>query len=158
MDNKVVLSIAAVLAFSFGYWGGSRNPKVVTKTETIEVIKEVEKIVEVEKTKVDTVTKRKTISKPDGTTVVKEKIVDRTVVEREAEKETSRESKKETVELASLAPRWHVGVMGTTTPARLLDRGLSWGAFASYRILGPFTIGAAVQNNASYSVLLGIQF
>jgi hypothetical protein len=157
MNNRVVITLAALAAFVFGYWGGTRNVKVVTKTETVEVIKEVEKIVEVEKTKVDTVTKRKTISKPDGTTVIKEKILDRTVVEREAEKESSRESKTETVNIPGLAPKWHVGAM-LSNPIHVLDRSMTWGAFASYRLIGPLTVGLAVQNNASYSFLVGVQF
>jgi hypothetical protein len=154
--NKYWL-LLALPVFGVGYWAGSSNPKVITKTETVEVIKEVERIVEVEKKNIDTVTKRKVVSKPDGTTVVKEKIVDRTVVEREAEKESKRESEAKETIAASLPPKWNVGMM-VTDPIHFMDRRMTVGAYAQYRLLGPFTVGAAVQNNLSYSLLLGVTF
>lgn len=142
-----VIAISVVVIAGAGYAAGRYTTPAKVVIETKEVIK----VVEVEKKAVDTVTTKKTITRPDGTKIEREKIVDKTVVDTKTNVDSILDSK---TTITSQDRDVFVGIL-IENPLAVQK---NFGVMGTYRVLGPLTVGGFMYQNFSYGVTLGLSF
>ena len=157
--------VLLVLAFVAGRYGTPE--RVVTKTETQIVEKEVVKTVEkkVRDQKNDKVTLITETVSPDGTKKREVKIVDKSEITNYSDKNTEKQSetsvtqKTETTrESKSLG--WNVSALGSMSHSKddLLGNSVSFGVHVQRRVLGPFSVGVFGLTNQTYGLSVGGSF
>lgn len=116
--------------------------RVVTKVETVEVVKWKEKVV-VEQGPVRVVTKTVTVPGPQGSTVTVEKIVEKgkvvTVHDNSGSSQQATSSESSASKITDRRPWAAVGLGGYIAPT---TGKLAWDANVTFRVLGPLWVGA----------------
>jgi lipopolysaccharide export LptBFGC system permease protein LptF len=164
---KQVGAVAIALLIGAGFGRYSLPAKVVTKTETVTVEKEV--IKNTEKTIKDTNKDRELIIietiKPDGTKVVEKHYVNRDQIKEDTTKVNVTTDIKKTDEKTSTVVSngkndWNLSALVTTshTEDDMLKGNVSYGVHVQRRILGPMSIGAFGLTNKTYGISLGVSF
>jgi hypothetical protein len=167
-----VLGIVALLAVGVAVGRFLTPPKVVTRTETVEVVKEVVRV-EVREVKIKdftlaarTHTRRVVETRPDGTrTATTERTTstdtgttERTASETGVSTETSRSNSTVATKTVEARSSLRTGVLAgvVLTPAAKLTP--VFGASVDGRIAGPFWLGAWGMSNARDTHALGLTF
>jgi hypothetical protein len=171
--NIKTIAISAALLLVVGYGSGrfATPAKVVTKIEEKIQIKEVVKYKET-KSKDENRNKETIITEtilPDGTKTVSKRIVDKSVIETDTNKESEKSVSSETTRKSETTVKysnsnWNVALMaGAGSLPELTRQEFGYGLHVQYRILGPFYLGGygtglGRSSQESYGLSLGGSF
>lgn len=169
MEQNVKIGLVAVVVFMAGLACGryTTPTKVVTKTETVTVEKEVVKNKEV--TSKDTNKNRELVitetTKPDGTKVVEKHYINRDEIKEDTTKtNTVTDTKKSDSKSESIVSNekndWNLSALVTNshTEDDFMKGSVSYGVHIQRRIIGPFSIGAFGISNKTYGLSIGASF
>lgn len=137
--------IQLLVALAVGYGLGRYLQPAEVRTETKEVVKEVEKI------KRDIVIVEREIKNPDGTITIDRRTEDK------SEEAVTRDKKSESESIVKAAkPDWKVDVIAQAS--KLEPSPESYGVHVSRRILGSVFIGAYGDTNKKFGLSVGYEF
>lgn len=166
LPGRVGLSVV-LLAAAFAAGRYTVPTKIVTKTETQIVEKEVIKNKEVNSR--DTNRNRELVTTeviaPDGTITRTKHYINRDEVREESTRtnttttNTSTETRSSTVTTTENA-NWNVSALATMSHTKddVLSGSISYGVHVQRRVLGPFSVGAFGLTNQTYGLSLGGSF
>lgn len=169
LTQDVKYVIIAVVIFIAGLACGrfTTPSKVVTKTETVTVEKEVVKTKE--KNVTDTNKNRELVVtetvKPDGTKIIEKHYINRDEIHSTSDKvnvattESKTDTKSSTV-TTNEKNDWNLSALVTSshTDSDMFHESLSYGVHIQRRIIGPFSIGAFGITNKTYGLSIGASF
>ncbi len=170
MNSELLKKAAAiVLALALGVVAGRYTlpEKIVTKTETVVVEKEVIKTKEVvtKDTNKDREMIVTEVISPDGTRKITKHYINRDTIREDATRtntttNTSNTSSRTEITVDNGKADWNVSVLATTshTDSDLLKGSMSYGVHVQRRIIGPFQLGAFGITNKTYGLSLGASF
>jgi hypothetical protein len=160
--NKRTVVIVSLLLVSLGAGIGkyASPEKVVTKTETITVEKEVIKYKESgsENTKVDKVTVIVEDISKDGTIHRETVQVDKTQIDKFISKELDKKKETDTTVVTETEKTnqalWHISALASVKQGEIP----SYGALVEKRVLGPISVGAFGLTNKTAGITIGYSF
>lgn len=169
LSQGVKATIVAVVIFIAGAAVGRYTlpTKVVTKTETVTVEKEVIKTKE--KNVTDTNKNRELVItetiKPDGTKIIEKHYINRDEIHSTSDRVNiaTTESKTDTKSSSVVTNEkndWNLSALVTTshTDSDMLHGSMSYGVHVQRRIIGPFSVGAFGITNKTYGLSIGASF
>lgn len=155
--TKVALSVFSIIvSFACGRW--LAPTKVVTKTETIEIVKTIDNTkTEAERDKHKTTTTTET-TRPDGTKTTTTTATEDSTTHKETSKSDTTESNKTSETSKEVTRSSDKITLAALASFKLNDltSGLSYGAMVYKPILGPFGLGLGVLTNTTVFVSVGI--
>jgi hypothetical protein len=146
MSTKTtLLSILAALVIGLAVGRFTLPAKVVTKIQTVEVQKVV--------VQDHTVTVVKTVKEPNGAVEVTQTTHNDVVT-------ASQDQIKQSLDKETLynTSRWSLNVIAAVPLGRGIAQPVEYGLSASYRLIGPFSVGAMGLQDGTVGVSVGITF
>lgn len=163
-DYKTWIVVAVLLAGGIIIGRYTLPERVITKTETQVVTKEVTKTVEVDKTDYykNKVLIETTTTKPDGTVIKQRKFVDKSVVLNDDEKNTTDDKSSTTTTTTQTDTTYNTGYKGSVkiVYAKHLDN-LSediYGIEVDKKLIGPLVISGLGLTDKTIGLGLGVNF
>lgn len=163
-DYKTWIVVAVLLAGGIIIGRYTLPERVITKTETQVVTKEVTKTIEVDKTDYykNKVLIETTTTKPDGTVIKQRKFVDKSVVLNDDEKNTTDDKSSTTTTTTQTDTTYNTGYKGSVkiVYAKHLDN-LSediYGVEVDKKLIGPLVISGLGLTDKTIGLGLGVNF
>lgn len=163
-DYKTWVVVAVLLAGGIIIGRYTLPQRIITKTETQVVTKEVTKTVEVDKTDYykNKVLIETTTTKPDGTVIKQRKFVDKSVVLNDDEKNTTDDKSSITTTTTQTDTTYNTGYKGSVkiVYAKHLDN-LSediYGVEVDKKLIGPLVISGLGLTDKTIGLGLGVNF